>query len=114
MSFKLTKHIAFQVKNHKKAAKFYQNVLGMKLLKNKGKESELKCGDVTFYVEESNQNNTFFDFEVRNISEAKEKLISAGCKITQEYSQKSIMVSDPFGLKFHLWETGASKEEIGC
>ena len=28
-----------------------------------------------------------------------------GCKITKEYSEKSVMVSNPFGMNFNLFES---------
>ena len=99
--FKFLPHIAFQVKNYDEAVDFYQKVLGLSFISRKENETILKCGDVTFYVENSPNGNTFLAFEVDNLEEARKALIAAGAKVS-EYVDGGYMVSDSFGLKFHL------------
>ena len=39
------------------------------------------------------------------MEQAKAELEKEGCKVTQVYSEKSIMIADPFGMKFHIWSS---------
>ncbi|MHA6250424.1 DUF899 family protein [Oceanobacillus sp. CAU 1775] len=102
--FHLTNNVAIQVDNYEKALDFYKNTLGMKLEQPFENEAKFSIDGQNFYIENAKGNNVFFEFAVKNFELKKEKLIKAGCKVTQEYNKKSVMIADPFGLKFHLYE----------
>ncbi|TQR19367.1 DUF899 family protein [Psychrobacillus vulpis] len=102
--FQLTNNVAIGVKDFEKAIKFYINVLGMQMEKTVGNEMKLSISGTNFYVEKSDHNNTFFEFAVEDFESAKELLLQNNCIITQEYSDKSLMLEDPYGLKFHLFQ----------
>lgn len=104
MKFEFSPHIAFQVRDLEKATSFYRDVLGMEVVSSDENESHMKCGPINFYAENSEGNATFFEFKVESVSEASEILEQNGCRITQEYSPKSRMFADPFGMRFHIWE----------
>ncbi|MBK8549660.1 MAG: VOC family protein [Ignavibacteria bacterium] len=104
MKFEFSPHIAFQVKDYDKAKKFYEEVLGMETVKTSEKETHFKKGDMNFYMENSDSGFTFFEFKAEDIKAAKEVLEKEGCKVTQVYSDKSIMFADPYGMRFHVWE----------
>ena len=104
MKFEFSPYIAFQVKDYDNARKFYENVLGMEVIKSSGEETYFKKGDINFCVENSGSGLTFFEFKVDDVKSSKEKLEKEGCKVTQIYSEKSMMISDPFGMRFHIWE----------
>jgi catechol 2,3-dioxygenase-like lactoylglutathione lyase family enzyme len=107
MKFKYSPHIAINVKDRDKAADFYGRVLGMEYIEEKHGDKVLSVGPLTFYVSDGQPGQTFFEFKVDNVSEARKLLEEEGCKVTHEYSEKSVMVSDPYGMNFHIWEDGA-------
>ncbi|WP_223702704.1 DUF899 family protein [Sutcliffiella deserti] len=102
--FQLTNNVAIQVKNYKEAINFYEKSLGMKLEKSYENEARFSVGRNHFFVEDSKGNNVFFEFAVDDFQQAIERLVDQGCTITNEYHERSVMVADPFGLKFHLYE----------
>lgn len=104
MKFEFSPHIAFQVKDYNKAREFYENVLGMEVIETSDKDTHLKSGQMNFYMENSDNGFTFFEFKVEDVSKAKEELEKEGCKVTQVYSEKSLMIADPYGMRFHIWQ----------
>jgi catechol 2,3-dioxygenase-like lactoylglutathione lyase family enzyme len=104
MKFEFSPYIAFQVKDYDKAVKFYRDVLGFEAIKEHPDETEFRKGPINFFAENSESGNTFFEFKVESVAEARKLLESEGCKVTQEYSEKSIIIADPYGMKFHIWE----------
>ncbi|MBS1516464.1 MAG: VOC family protein [Bacteroidetes bacterium] len=104
MKFTFSPHIAIQVKDYGKAVSFYENVLGMKPEKRSEKETHFSKDGINFYIENSGGGSTFFEFRVESVKQAQEILEAEGCKVTQVYSEKSKMISDPYGMKFHIWE----------
>ena len=104
MKFEFSPNIAFQVKDYDKAIPFYRDVLGMEVVSSGKGETHLRCGPMNFYAESADGGATFLEFKVENVSEATEILEQNGCRMTQEYSPKSRMFADPFGMRFHIWE----------
>jgi catechol 2,3-dioxygenase-like lactoylglutathione lyase family enzyme len=106
MTYTLSPHIAIQVTDFEKALEFYQKVLGMEIVERRDDETSLQCGPITFHVENSRNGHTFFEFEVEDAEKAREELEAAGCRTTPTHLERSYLVADPFGLKFHVWEKG--------
>lgn len=104
MKFEFSPHVAFQVKDYDKAREFYEKVLGMEIVTTSENETHFKKGEMNFYMENSETNLTFFEFKVEDVNAAKTELENSGCKVTQIYSDKSIMFADPYGMRFHVWE----------
>ncbi|HLO10678.1 MAG TPA: VOC family protein, partial [Pseudoneobacillus sp.] len=102
--FQLTNYIAVQVKDYEKALNFYENIIGMKLQRSFKNETKFTIGGNHFFIENSEDGNVFFEYAVDNFHHAIEMLLDYGCEITKEYHEKSVMVSDPFGMMFHLFE----------
>ncbi|WP_078380434.1 DUF899 family protein [Sutcliffiella halmapala] len=105
-SFQLTNNIAVQVKDYENAVQFYKETLGMTLVQSKESETKFSLNGTNFFIENSQgpENKVFFEFAVEDINKVKETLLNNQCKITKEYSEKSIMIQDPYGLNFHLFE----------
>jgi hypothetical protein len=59
---------------------------------------------MTFHVEDSPDGHVFFEFRVPSAAEAKRVLLEAGCTVTKEDSERSFLVADPYGLRFHVFE----------
>jgi catechol 2,3-dioxygenase-like lactoylglutathione lyase family enzyme len=105
MKFKFSPYIARQVKDHKKAINFYRYVLGMKFIEEDGNDTYLNSDPINFVYENGGKpGRVFFEFEVASVKKAIALLKKNGCKVTQVYSGKSVMISDPFGMNFHILE----------
>lgn len=103
MKFEFSPHIAFQVEDYKNAKEFYEKTLGMEVISTSDTETHFKKGGMNFYMESAETGFTFFEFKTEDVKAAKEELEKAGCKVTQVYSDKSIMFADPYGMRFHVW-----------
>ena len=104
MKFEFSPHVALQVKDYSIAKEFYERVLGMEVVKSSEQETHFKCGSLNFYMENSPSGLIFFEFKVGDVIAAKQELEKEGCKVTQVYTDKSIMIADPFGMRFHIWQ----------
>lgn len=103
--FQLTNNIAVQVRDYNDALEFYENVLGFELVETYENETQFRVGKINLFVEdEPEETNTFFEFAVDNLQRVKLRLQDEGCEIIEEYSDKSIMIEDPYGLYFHIFE----------
>lgn len=105
MKFEATKCIAIQVSQYKEAIEFYKNVMNMEVKKTSGLETEFKSGDLTLFIEDQQPNGqVLLEFRVEDIEVARKELTNAGCQITKEYGDKSILIKDPYGMTFHLFQ----------
>ena len=108
MKFDFSPYVAVQVNDYNKAIDFYKRVMGMEFVEEKGNDTYLKSGPMCFVFEDApNGKSVFFEFKADSVNDARELLESEGCKVTQVFSEKSIMFADPFGMNFHVWEEGA-------
>lgn len=105
MKYIFSPHIAVQVKDYMKAKDFYEKVLGMEIETTSDKETHFKKDGINFYMEASDSGFTFFEFKVDDVKTAREELEKEGCRVTQVYSEKSIMIADPYGMRFHIWSS---------
>ena len=103
MKFEFSPYIAVQVKDYDKAKKFYEEVLGMEIIESSEKETHFKKDGINFCMENSGSGSTFFEFKVDDVITAKKELEKEGCRVTETYSDKSLMFADPYGMKFHVW-----------
>ncbi|RLQ94109.1 DUF899 domain-containing protein [Falsibacillus albus] len=103
--YQLTNNIAIGVKNYQEAAKFYEEVIGMEKVQTLDNETLFSFNGTFFYIEDQPQQQTFFELAVHDFEQAKEELLEKGCQITKEIHEKSCMIADPFGMKFHLFES---------
>lgn len=104
MKFQFSPYIAVQVKHFDKAIKFYKEILGMEVTQILEGETYLKKDEINFCMENSDSGFTFFEFKVDSVKDAKELLENEGCRVTQIYSDKSMLIADPYGMRFHIWE----------
>jgi catechol 2,3-dioxygenase-like lactoylglutathione lyase family enzyme len=101
MKFEFSPYVAVQVKDYDKTIDFYKRVMGMELIETKGNDAYLKSGPICFVFENNPEGKSvFFEFKVSSIKEARQLLEKEGCKVTNLYSEKSIMFSDPYGNEF--------------
>ena len=108
MKFQFSPYIAIQISEQKKAVDFYQRVLGMNFVHEEKNDVYLNKDGINFVFEDAEgRNGVFFEFKVDCVNDAREILEKEGCKVIQVYNEKSMMVSDPYGMNFHIWEDGA-------
>jgi catechol 2,3-dioxygenase-like lactoylglutathione lyase family enzyme len=108
MRFDFSPYVAVQVKDYDKAIDFYKRVIGMEFIEQKGKDTYLKSGPMCFVFENVPEGKSvFFEFKVDSVNEARDLLEKEGCRVTQVFSEKSMMFADPYGMNFHVWEEGA-------
>ncbi|WP_409252599.1 DUF899 family protein [Bacillus sp. SCS-153A] len=104
-SFQLTNNIAIGIRNYEQGVSFYRDVLGMKLERSYIDETKFSTSGTNFYMENDEENNVYFEFEVEDIKQSEQQLLENGCIIVKEYSEKSMMVKDPYGMMFHLYQS---------
>ncbi|MDQ0257735.1 putative enzyme related to lactoylglutathione lyase [Evansella vedderi] len=104
-SYQLTNNIAIGVRDYDNAIAFYQEVLGMKVEQTFENETKFTISGTNFFIESTGERIVHFEFAVEDIETTKYLLLEKGCQITKEYSPKSVMVEDPFGMNFHLFES---------
>ncbi len=98
-------HIAIGVRDFENAVEFYTKVMGFSVGKQNQAESELHLGDITFHIEnDGGEHHTWLEFKVDDIESMKKQLESAGCVLQRTHLQKSYLVTDPYGMRFHIWE----------
>ena len=98
-------HIAVGVRDYNNALDFYTNTLGFTMQKFHAQESELRCGELTLHIERNKgEQATWLEFRVDDIATLKPKLETAGCALHTTNLEKSYLVVDPYGMRFHPWE----------
>jgi predicted dithiol-disulfide oxidoreductase (DUF899 family)/predicted enzyme related to lactoylglutathione lyase len=105
--FQLTNNIAIQVQDYDNALQFYEQALGMKLVETNETETKFTLKGTNFYMEKSDgaKQKVFFEFAVEDVDSTKDLLLTQGCTITKKYNEKSLMIEDPYGMNFHLFES---------
>jgi|GEM_PF-755804 len=124
IDFHFSPNVAVQVRDRVRAVDFYRDVLGFEVIKHGANESKLRKGPMTFFVEGLDGSTasapsvtgasgstgvpgtTFWEFEVSDFAAAQHALIAAGCCETQRNAPTSAMFADPYGLRFHVFQTG--------
>ncbi|MBM4112073.1 MAG: VOC family protein [Phycisphaerae bacterium] len=128
IDFRFSPNVAVQVRERSRAVAFYREVLGFEVLKEGATETKLRKGPMTFFVEgidgasassaastagagpapngAKTPGTTFWEFEVADFASAETALRGAGCRETSRYAPTSAMFADPYGLRFHVFQTG--------
>lgn len=129
IDFRFSQNVAVQVKDRARAVSFYRDTLGFEVVKEGASESKLRKGPMTFFVESIDTaagasapspvngsaaatalppmpGTTFWEFETPDFAAAEKVLRGAGCRETQRFAPTSAMFADPFGLRFHVFQTG--------
>lgn len=98
-------HIAVGVRDYANAMEFYTKVLGLELKSQKDHESELVVDGLTLHIENNAADQqTWLEFRVDDAELLKTRLEAAGCDVRKTHLQKSYLVVDPYGMRFHIWE----------
>ncbi len=98
-------HIAVGVRDYTNAVEFYTKVLGLTMTKHQDHESELSVDGATIHIENNSaEQHTWLEFRVDDVDILKTRLEAAGCVLQRTHLQKSYLVIDPYGMRFHIWE----------
>ena len=109
--FRATPYVALFVERFPEALEFYRDVLELKLLRQGPAAAEFSWNGMILYVEKGKglkpgYGNFHFEFETPDFAVACGILLQYGCEIMERYQEKSVLVADPFGMCFHLYEEG--------
>jgi predicted enzyme related to lactoylglutathione lyase len=105
MKYTLSRCICIESPENEKAAKFYQDVLGMEFSVIEGTSIELKSDHLLLYFDKGEKHRTVFEFHVEDLDAAKADLESKGCTaIRWEGKGKACYMQDPFGNIFNLYQ----------
>jgi len=106
--FKSSRDVLIQCADLKKAAHFYETVLGLPVTLRTETMLGFETGAFCLYVEKRPPYGPVFDFHVPDLEAAKRKLVAEGCRVEDDDpSIPRCYVRDPFGLIFNLDESAA-------
>lgn len=108
-SFDLTNNIALVVQNMNEAVFFYKNSFGMAVENVSENEAQVNFGGHRFYLKRADKDedigHVFFELATEDFSERLSELLNLGCTVINEFGPTSVLIKDPFGMKFHLFES---------
>ena len=100
---KSSRDIILRTRNWAEALRFYETVLGFKVIQCSETIVGFETGSFCLYVEKGGKHGPVFDFLTCDIQAAKERLVAAGCVVVEEDpSVPRCYLKDPFGLVFNL------------
>jgi catechol 2,3-dioxygenase-like lactoylglutathione lyase family enzyme len=106
--FKTGGDVIIRTESFKDAVHFYENVLGLPVALRDETMLGFETGSFNLYVEKGPPHGAVFEFFVPDLEAAKQTLVAAGCRITEEDPDlPRCYIRDPFGLMFNLNERGA-------
>jgi catechol 2,3-dioxygenase-like lactoylglutathione lyase family enzyme len=113
--FRSNNEVAVHVSDLGKAAHFYGEVLGFRLVSRSERQLEFDSGKLRLYVNLDSRPLPSYvpSFDVNDREQAREYLEALGCKPVLVASQPGLYyMRDPFGLLFDLVERPDSRRDI--
>jgi catechol 2,3-dioxygenase-like lactoylglutathione lyase family enzyme len=102
-TFRASRDVIIRTENFRAATRFYESVLGLKVVHSGESLVGFDAGAFRLYVEEGPQHGPVFDFLVPDLQTAKRALMSAGCIVLEENpSVPRCYLRDPHGLVFNI------------
>ena len=99
MRFTANRDVAIGVENLRKSRKFYEETLGLRLVKKGPGRAVYDAGHLTLYIMEGEPHPPVLSFTVEDLGAAKRRLLEGGCDIFEE-REDSIYFSDPSSVLF--------------
>jgi catechol 2,3-dioxygenase-like lactoylglutathione lyase family enzyme len=88
------------------AKAFYHGILGFPIATDSERMVGFETGGLTFYFERGEANGAVFEFEVEDVTAAKEHLLAHGCVLVEEDPElPRCYLRDPFGLTFNVTQS---------
>ncbi len=101
-----TTDVILRTKNLEDAKAFYHAALGFPIAADSERLVGFETGGITFYFERGEGNRAVFEFEVNDVKEEKERLLSLGCTLVEEDpALPRCYLRDRFGLTFNLTQS---------
>lgn len=98
-----TSDVIFRISDLRAAKDFYRGSLGFAVVKDTENMVGFDTGNLTLYFERGDLHGAVFEFEVDDVSRAKEQLLAQGCTLVEEDpALPRCYLRDPFGLTFNL------------
>jgi predicted enzyme related to lactoylglutathione lyase len=105
MSYPLsaTRDVIIRTERFEDAERFYESVLGLKIVQRSESLVGFDVGAFRLYVEHGAAHGPVFDFLAANFRAARAALLAAGCSIEEEdASVPRCYLRDPYGLVFNI------------
>jgi predicted enzyme related to lactoylglutathione lyase len=95
--------ILIQAKDPKRAAAFYVKQLGFKITGTMPDMISLHGDHINLFIERGPKLGPVLEVTVKNVAEAKRRLVKKGCKIVKDEPEfPRCYVKDPYGLIYNL------------
>jgi catechol 2,3-dioxygenase-like lactoylglutathione lyase family enzyme len=100
-----TRDVLIQTDKLDKAIRFYQSVLGLRVMHQSETLVGFETGSFCLYIDKGPAYGPVFEFCVADFQAAKQQLIAAGCRVENEDpAVPRCYMRHPFGLIFNLAE----------
>jgi catechol 2,3-dioxygenase-like lactoylglutathione lyase family enzyme len=100
-----TRDVLIQTPDIETAGAFYEKLLGLKEFYRTGTMIGLEAGALRLFIDKGEPYGPVFEFLVKDIRKAKDRLVAAGCRVEQDDpSIPRCYVRDPYGLVFNIAE----------
>jgi catechol 2,3-dioxygenase-like lactoylglutathione lyase family enzyme len=100
---KSSRDVVLRTSNWLEAVRFYEAILGFKVIHRSDALVGFDTGAFVLYVEKGSAHGPVFDFLVPDVQAEKKHLVAAGCVVVEEDpSVPRCYLKDPFGLVFNL------------
>lgn len=109
---KPTPCVALWVIRYPEAFRFYSEVLGLEVIQSSQKGAEFRWNGLSLFIEEDRgltprgKGNFHLEFEAEDFEQSLRMLQEEGCIIAESYGPQSVLLADPFGMYFHLYQKG--------
>jgi predicted enzyme related to lactoylglutathione lyase len=98
-----TRDVIIRTERFEDAVRFYESVLGLKIVQRSESLVGFDAGAFRLYVEHGPAHGPVFDFLAANFRAARAALLAAGCTIQEEdTSVPRCYLRDPYGLVFNI------------
>jgi catechol 2,3-dioxygenase-like lactoylglutathione lyase family enzyme len=102
-TFRSSRDVIIRTENFADAATFYETVLGFPPTRHSNTLIGFETGSFCLYVEKGTRHGPVFEFLVKDVGEAKRRLLSAGCVVVEEDpSVPRCYIRDPYGVIFNI------------
>jgi catechol 2,3-dioxygenase-like lactoylglutathione lyase family enzyme len=102
-TLKSSRDVIVRTSDLAEAAKFYTSVMGFRITSKDANLAGFETGSFCLYVERGPSHGPVFELLVPSVTEAKARLVAAGCKVIEENPAiPRCYIRDPYGFTFNL------------
>jgi catechol 2,3-dioxygenase-like lactoylglutathione lyase family enzyme len=101
-----TNDVMLRITDFAAAKSYYNGVLGFPIVAEAENLLGFDLGAFVLYFEHGDDNGSVFEFQVLDVTQAKERLLAQGCALLEEDPDiPRCYMRDPFGLIFNVTQT---------